>query len=282
MPDSPRNLHPLWATMQKPNIADVERVAIMGVIILSTQFPYSHMTPEGVFDALIERSTEILSGERSIMSGRYSEDFLRKILRRIDDFEERSSSQLKEVLSKMSTQADALSRVQADVKAVSSKMDTLATQVKGVSDGVDSESDTITQLVQEIRNQAGSGNADALNAVADQLEGVGTRLDGHVSTLQAAAAKAQQGALAGTTLQIIPPTFSIAAGATQQFTTNLPSTFSAANGSVDANGVYTAPTDPAITSDQVTATSTADPTKTATASGSIVAVAAPTTAAPTA
>jgi hypothetical protein len=85
----------------------------------------------------------------------------------------------------------------------------------------------------------------------------------------------------GTDAMTIDPTSAtVAPSGTQQFTASEPSTFSATSGSVDANGLYTAPADGSgATSDQVVATSVADPTKSATASVSLSTPATPAPAA---
>lgn len=144
------------------------------------------------------------------------------------------------------------------VQALADQLKTqLATIKTALADAVKAQTDANGRLeasISALLNNAGSGNEVALNAIADEmaatLEGyqaVATQLNA-VATAEAAVDPAPA------PLVIAPVTVSIVRGITQQFSVSggtAPISFKATHGSIDGTGLYTAPTDTAITSDTV-------------------------------
>lgn len=159
----------------------------------------------------------------------------------------------------------ALTRAQADVEKLVQANNDLKTSFNDFKTANQTSNDRLLKEIQDLRTQVGgTDQEDAINAIADRIENIVT--DNNTMATDLAAMTSTEGTI-GTDPQQPPPTQSVTIspktatvtpGNPQQFTTNIPVTFSAQNGSIDQNGVYTAPPDPSVTSDVVTATSQAD------------------------
>lgn len=145
------------------------------------------------------------------------------------------------------------------------------------------QADGLSAVIHLLDKTPGKSVKIAVTADADLGEGTDTITD--EAELQFVAGEASHLGLSLTPVPAEPPppfafaidptSANVAPGGTQQFTATEESTYSATSGSVDASGLYTAPADASITSDQVVATSVADPTQSATASVTIAPPATP-------
>jgi hypothetical protein len=161
-----------------------------------------------------------------------------------------------------------LTRLEKITMATSSGVQALQTQVSQVQ-----------QQVTAMQAAVASANTRLLNSIAAlqaQLAGSSpgdpAAIAAAVTSLQQVSASLQSVATSETaedvtTLTISPSTLTIAAGATQQFSANIPVNWSAANGSITQAGLYTAPT--GGTTDTVTAISTDGTNQTASVSVSV-------------
>lgn len=268
----PEDLHHFWRLVTKRDINNDERAIFAAICILSVQPQFRHYKPDELYDVLVAESKKFLDAGFSDLQHRYSEGFLRQILREINEAEHRIVTLVTKVGKDVADNKAALTRVQADVTTLLAKQLALAKEVETISDAVDTESVTLADIAQQLRDAAGSGDTDALNALADKIEGVSDNIDTHTTRLDAIAAKAKAASAAAVaqpvTLTIDPKAATVAPGATQQFTASGPANFSADIGSIGTDGLYTAPTD-GSTSAVVTATSQSDPTVSDSASVSI-------------
>lgn len=159
-----------------------------------------------------------------------------------------------------------MQRLQDDSDAMQAQLTTIQTSLKTMSDALVAANIRMENDLAALRGAAGSGNADAINAVATKLE---TTL-GALKTIQAQmdATATAEGTLdqpvTSTALTVSPTTAQVAPGGTQQFSASTSVTWKANNGTIDTNGLYTAPTT-GQTADVITATGVADTTQTATA-----------------
>lgn len=232
-------------------------------------------TPDQLYDVLVEESNKILDAGFAELESRYSESFLRQVLCRMDESENRLTKLLEKVGHMVAANQVAIARLTADIGTLQGKFDGLSTKTQNVSDAVDAESITLASIADQLRNTAGSGDADTINALADKIEGISGNLDTHTDKLDAIAKEAKDASAAATaqpiTIGLSPKTATVAPGATQQFSVGSPSNFKLADGStgsIDTSGLYTAPTD-GSTSDTVTATSQTDPSVSESASVTI-------------
>lgn len=165
----------------------------------------------------------------------------------------------------------------AQLQQLANEQATTITQLIGAFDAfVTAQTAANTRMQNSINallNLSGSGDQAALEAIATEMN----------TTLQTSQAFLQQLNAAASTeagvdlLVVTPSTVTVQQGTTQQFTANLPVTWSATSGLINSTGgLYTPPADPTITSDTVTAITT-DTTQTATANVTITPAAASTT-----
>ena len=56
--------HPFWQLAEKEDKSDAERVALTALAGLSVHKPYSSMTPEGVYDKLLDNAEKIFNMKR--------------------------------------------------------------------------------------------------------------------------------------------------------------------------------------------------------------------------
>lgn len=169
-----------------------------------------------------------------------------------------------------------LNRIEGVVMNTSAIVQRLQTDVANLQAGITTLTTAINTAITDIGNLAGSGDAAALAQVADNLEAA-------VSSIQSegAALNNAENPPAPVTLAISPSSATVANGATQQFTSNIPSINWGANtpaGGTVSNGLYTAPASPTQPSDIVQCT-TADGTQTASASITLSGFTAPASAA---
>lgn len=276
-----------WHRIASATLTSDERVILSSLMILSTQLPYKHLTPEAIYDELVRHSLTAFASGAPDLNNHFGHTFLlRSLSEQLDRMErdlntrdrlhlaafESVLNKLKPIGENVADNKTAISRLQSDVTALQGTVSNVKTSVDAVGKGVSDESTTLAAIAQQLRDAAGSGDADAINAIADSIEGVKANLDGHATTLTNLAAQAEQASTAATaqpvTLTISPSTVSLPPGGTQLFTASGPATFAAQSGTIDASGNYTAG-DGTVPSDTVTATSTTDPSVSASASVTI-------------
>lgn len=154
-----------------------------------------------------------------------------------------------------------LQRVQEDSAALQQQVTDLQTAQQTQGTALLAAQARMQADIDALRQAAGSGNEAALLAVADQMD---TTLGVVKSVTDAlnASATAEAGVdptpvntpPPSTGVTISPATAALAPSATQAFTASQAVSWSAQNGSIDANGNYTAPPQPGT--DTVTATPT--------------------------
>lgn len=177
--------------------------------------------------------------------------FERRVLQLLAHMEEHLSGQ-DAALARVETNTAALKQMNADLAAAFSKQ----------AEAQANANSRLEADIEALRNEIGSGNTTRLTAIADSLEASLGQFKTIQTNLEANAAAED----AVDVLTVSPTTATVAPGATQQFTANMPVTWTAGSGSIGTDGLYTAPTNGA-TSDTVTATTTEG--KTASASVTI-------------
>lgn len=139
--------------------------------------------------------------------------------------------------------------------------------VADLTTAVQNAANEFSALLEAIKNNNGV-NPGAIESLITQGQNMVKSLNDSVTAAQAALNPPPP-----VSVSISPTTASLAPGATQQFSatvsnaTDTSVTWKAGTGTVDANGMYTAPA--TTGTDTVTATSNADPTKSASASVTI-------------
>jgi len=153
----------------------------------------------------------------------------------------------------LTAQSTALSRLQADNEATKAQIAELQANFQTQSDAINAANARLQKSIDDLKNAA--GNDDALNAIATDQEAALGSLKA-ISEGMAASATSEGGLdqPPATQVAITPPSASLAPGGTQAFSSSVPSAWAATSGSIDANGNYTAPSDPSIIGDDVTAT----------------------------
>jgi DNA-binding transcriptional MerR regulator len=267
--------HPFHKTLRQVNMTDAEKIAIASVSRLMTTPPFRSCTPEEVWDALLLEANRFLSaGSMETRYRFYTENLLRELSKQMEQVQ----LYLKEIKNNMATKS-AQQRLADAQTAEATELQGIKTSLASLKSDAAGKFTELEDIIKELRDAAGSGDADVINAAADKAEAVVSDLKDLHSGLSDldTSVQSQSGAPATpapTAVTITPTSVDVAAGAQTTFSTNVPANYSALSGSVDANGVYTAPTDPTIASDTVTATSQADGS-TATASVNITTVAPP-------
>lgn len=238
-------MHPIWQIASQETKTDEEKVMLNAIIELSVTV-FTSLTFEQIYDELLEGRQDTMN------SGFISRVAVKAQL-----------NQLKEIT--LNTQTG-LQRTQADVA-------TLQGLVAAMQDAIVSSGKAQTEAnarfaadIAALRNLSGSGDNDALNALADSMEVTLKQLQSSTDQLTAAAVAEAAVDL----LTITPSTLSTSRATKTVFSSNDPkATFKATNGTVDVIGTYTPPIDINIMADTVTATSS-DGTQTATCSVTIV------------
>lgn len=281
--------HPFDQLVKWPDKQESDNVLIQAIVFMSAT-THTHLTMQAIYDMLLadanKKNTEVLStgvssdpilhrilGKMNVM-----EQSLHNILDSADKMEQRIANQFRHLEDTLTTATDRLSN---DVQTLQSKVATLQTafdaQSKAVNDAntrFGNEISTLNDLVKQLRDNAGSGNEDAINAIADKVEASTSTIGIIADGLTASATQEdtlEQAAPAPVTLSISPATVTLAPGATQQFSANVPVTWKSnpdLGRNITADGLYIAPA--SATSDTVTAT-TMDGTQSMSASISIVA-----------
>lgn len=248
--------HPFWELVAV-NSSSRDRALLSAILNLSAGLPYNH-TFEEIYDSLL--SNRVFAHNA----------VLDKIAAQLRIMEGISLNTNTVVL-----------RLQSIQDAMKKQLDTIQT---ALATAVQAQADANTRLENDIaalRNSAGSGDVDTLNAIADSLDSTLTGFKAVTDQLNAAATAEAAVDVAPPpvppvtvpTLTISPVTASVSRTGTMQFSATGgvaggTITFKATSGSLDANNLYTPPTDPTITSDIVVATS--QDGQSATASLSIV------------
>lgn len=153
------------------------------------------------------------------------------------------------------TEKEALARLQGQFDTLQSQQTENNTTLANFVKSQDLANARLQATIDELRNQAGSGNADAINALADRAETILADQRSAIDTMKAGIVA--EDALDEPVPVVSPATATVAPGATQQFSCNVPCSWAADNGSIDASGLYAAPAS-GSTTDKITATATAD------------------------
>lgn len=146
---------------------------------------------------------------------------------------------LRKLEEHMSTQAQALARLQGDMAA-------LQTQNTAMQQSVTDANARLQAIIDKLKSSIAVDDTVDLNKLADSLEAVNSSL----TTETAAEGTVGQ----ATKLVVSPMTANVAPGGKLSFSANIAVTWAAVSGTIDTTGVYTAPASGAA-SDTVTATS---------------------------
>lgn len=238
-------LHPIWQIASQETKTDEEKVMLNAIIELSVTV-FTSLTFEQIYDELLEGRQDTMN------SGFISRVAVKAQL-----------NQLKEIT--LSTQTG-LQRTQGNVAALQGLVAAMQDAIVSSSKAQTEANARFAADIAALRNLSGSGDNDALNALADSMEVTLKQLQSSTDQLTAAAVAEAAVDL----LNITPSTLSTSRATKTVFTSNDPTaTFKATNGTVDATGTYTPPIDINVMADTVTATS-GDGTQTATCSVTIV------------
>lgn len=161
----------------------------------------------------------------------------------------------------MSTGNTALARLETDAANLQTQLTNLQNSQATLAADLAAANARLEADILALQNLAGSGDTDAITAVATSLE---STLSGMQAVQSQMDAISTGEVTVGVALTISPTTANVAFGGSQQFTANVSVNWSAAKGSISSAGMYTPPTDTTQTSDTVTAT-TPDGTQSATA-----------------
>lgn len=291
--------HPFDKLIQLPEKQEIDSVLIQAITFMS-RTSHTHLTMQQIYDMLM---ADAHIGHVEVVSTGVSRDpVLHRIFgkmstlqqtmydghaalhRSLDHLvnktlaimEQRIADQFKHLEGILVT---ATERLTTDIQALQAKVALLQTAYDKQSSSVNdantrlmSEIATLKDLVSQLRNEAGSGNETAINALADQVEASTTTVSNISDGLTALSNQEDSvdPTPAPTALTIAPTSATLAPGGTQQFTANMPVTWKSnpdLGGSITPDGLYTAP---ANGSDTVTATSM-DGTQNQSASVSVVA-----------
>lgn len=238
-------LHPIWQIASQETKTDEEKVMLNAIIELSVTV-FTSLTFEQIYDELLEGRQDTMN------SGFISRVAVKAQL-----------NQLKEIT--LSTQTG-LQRTQGNVAALQGLVQAMQDAMKASADIQTAANARFAADIAALRNLSGSGDNDALNAVADSLEATAKQFQ--AVTDQLAASSAAEAIV--DLLTISPQNLSTSRATKTVFSSNDPkATFKATNGTVDATGTYTPPIDINIMADTVVATSS-DGTQQATCSVIIV------------
>jgi outer membrane murein-binding lipoprotein Lpp len=185
---------------------------------------------------------------------------------------------LKSLEDKLSTASDRLSNdvnaLKNEIVSLQGAQTTLLTAITNANQRFTADLKTLTDLVEQLRNNAGSGNEEVLNQLADQIESSTASIQQTTQQLSGAAAIEDAADPAPATppaLTVSPSTVTLAPGGTQQFTASEPVDWAvnpSLGGSITPDGLYT--TSSTGTSDTVTATAKDGSGRSASVSVSIV------------
>lgn len=173
-------------------------------------------------DIALAEKVESLGGRILDLAGRSNEAL--RILRKLEE--------------QMSTQAQALARLQTDVAALQTQATTLQQTILDANG-------RLQAIIDALKNSIAGDVTPDLNKLADALEGVNASLVADTTAEQAVGV---------TKLVVSPMTANVAPGGSISFSANIAVKWSTVSGSIDQTGVYTAPASGAA-SDTVTATS---------------------------
>lgn len=229
--------HPFWHLTTK-EATERDRGFLVAILNLSVG---THMTFEEIYDAVTSNrmfSTNAIS-TASILN------------------------QIKKLEEIVLNTSQAVLRVQGVADAMKATLIKVQTALSDMAKAQSDANDRLLTSIKALQNNAGSGDTDALNAIADELTATLNSFQTVTDQLNATAA-------IETTIDVAPPppppplppvltisptSVSVPRGGTQQFSTSVPAILKANNGSIDTSGLYTPPTDTALTSDTVLATS---------------------------
>lgn len=215
---------PFWVIVHKAVKTDTDKALIAAIGLLTTSL-YRTNTPEDVYAILLDNYRLSFSA----LDCPSDED---------DKTDNRIINLIKKVEDHLTKQDDAIKRLQADETSELAATGALAAALQTLIDAQNTANTRIEADLLALRDAAGSGNADAINAVADSIEA-------NLKTMNDAAAQATAAATAEASvdvaLVISPTTAQVAPGGTLSFSSNIHVAWSAQNGSIDASGVYTAP-----------------------------------------
>lgn len=226
---------------------------------------------------LLDEHSEILLGRLNSIENLLGRSNRANAIRTLD-LREQLNRMEKEIMAN----ATALQRLQDDnaklqqqLTAMQTAQGNLQTQL---STFATAQAAANKRLMDDIQKLKDASNDPAIAAVADSMEQTTQGMVTSTAAIQtvadalaanAAAEDQVDQPAAPPALAVSPKTAQITQGGTQQFTASQPVTWSAVSGSIDANGLYTAPSDLGITGDVVTAASQADATVTDTATVTI-------------
>lgn len=250
--------HHFHKLLQQETKTPVEEALVAAIMLLSLD-RYSHLTPEQVFDALVDEFDTAFGARADA-----SMPFLSMLYRRILLMEKSVINKIDRLEKTQLAQSTALSRLQDDNALLTKK---LTEQQTALALLASAQTAAFSRFQADLDALKAAGNNEAaLNEVAASMEttlaGMQTVTDGLNAAAGVAAGEDQPATPPppppppATTLAVSPKTATVAAGNTVQFSANVPVKWSAGAGTIDGTGLYTPPPDPTVTSDMVTATAT--------------------------
>lgn len=252
-------MHPLFELIQKENKSPAEHMVLEVVQKLKSTRFFMNQTPEQCFDAVY--------AFWCIGNSVWAEEHM--ILRELVQSAHLQAKMLTQTVNKLNSmentltaQSTALTRLQTDYDNLKKQNDQQIAALSDLQAKQKESNDSLLAIIEQLRS-AGNDEA-AIAAIADDMENnllpkSQQVLDGLTQAAGAEVSSEQAGQ--GTPppppppppnqLTIDPPSVTLVPGATQQFTASAPVNWSADNGSIDSNGMYTASSDPSLTSDVV-------------------------------
>jgi hypothetical protein len=247
------SLHRVWHLMTKLDQSEVEAMLLKSILILSIT-TFNSKSLEQIYDLLASLEQTMPDNPNASMK-----------------------DQLKRIEATVMATSTGVQRLQADEAAMRKTLADLQAQLATFLTALSDAEGRLEADIAALRSQGGAGDPAAIAAIADSLESTQAAFSAVTSQLTQAAqtqlavdpAAAPAPTPTSVTLTISPTSVTTVRDATVQFSANVAGvTFRAANGSIDATGLYTPPVDPSVMSDTVVV-ALADGSQNASASVSI-------------
>lgn len=258
--------HPFFEIFQSRRKSEADKVLLQAILQLG-----STVYPKETFDEIYDILLKQYDGEKDAFK-KYSSPKSFVLLENLHRIEEMVGTLNLNVIQRMNSmeklvtaQNNALDRLQTDANNLRIQLAALQNAQEVAAKAQELANERLLADIAKLRDAAGSGNADQINAICDSLETTAVGFKGVADALAANAA-AEDGVdpapapvpeptpapeptpvpttevTGATTLVTNPTTAKVRPGETQQFTANQPVVWSAAIGSITPDGLYTAPT----------------------------------------